>query len=269
MAKAKKPDPNAWRELPFGNDVTLVLGPAEIVVSWSGSSKTGRVVFHFMGWREADRELPEKLRPTGDPSTPRLVIESDAEATVALKELGAWVKARHPEMKVKKQKGITRFSCDGDQTYWITAVPETAADIELADAKGRDAWISHAGADPVLLWNIRGHGARVYGRVRSDEIAFLDTEAPLTDELLTGTPTAHGTWTCDGALVVLWAHSAVTDLRGVDQATVAALAPHLGKHLKPKGEGHVGGGTVLPAAGTFRAETGSNETARWCRFVRE
>jgi hypothetical protein len=271
MAKAKAPAKSAspWLKVRCGVNQLLLVAPAEQALVWGGSQPTGRVALYMMYWKDVVDELPPHLRPSGSGGTPKLVVADEAAADAATAELRAWVKARHPEMKVKKQKELTRFLCAGDQTYWITRANETAIHLVFDNLAHEELETVEVDGGSVLLWRITEHPT-VRVRATPDEIVFVDTrtDTAALDPAVSGKATPQGTWTCSKLLVAMWAPQAITDLTDIDKRSLAALAPFAGKVLEAKNRDPIGGGAILPVAGTFRAETGGGKGIRWLRFVR-
>ena len=270
-AKTKPPATPKWLELECGNEQELVLGPAEAIVGWGGSAPTGKVVLAYTYWDTILAELPAHLRPEvpSDNTEPLLVVASDAAADTTLAELGTWLKARYPAMKTKRQKNVhlTRFQCDADNEFWIRRQPQTVADVERADNATNDLW-SHG---ELLLWRLKKHSsARI--RATPDGIDLVDTELDVTelDAVLAyrSAVTVQGTATCRGLFVVMWAGNAITDLRRVESAKVAQLAPLAGKVIDARDREAPAGGVIVEAKGTFRYESSEHDTARWIRLVR-
>lgn len=270
-SKTKPPATPKWLELECGSEQEIVLGPAEAIVRWGGSAATGKIVLAYTYWDTILAELPAHLRPEvpSDNTEPLIIVASDAAADATLVELGAWLKARHPAMKVKRQKNVhlTRFQCDAENEFWIRRDAQTVADVERSNNAANDLWSQ----GELLLWRLKKHAsARI--RATPDGIDLVDTEVDVTElDAVLADRTAgamHGTATCRGLFVAMWAGNAITDLKRVESAKVAALAPLAGKVIDARDREAPAGGVIVEAKGTFRYESGEHDTARWIRLVR-
>jgi hypothetical protein len=263
MAKATAGG-SAWVRIPssWGLSV-LVVAPAEAAVKWRGrAGERMRIVFH--GWRDVEAELPAELQPKrGHRETPHLSFASE-ESKVAVEQLWKFVLARHPKATKKKSGDMRRFMT-GDKEYRLIVHPESDGHIAY-DSTQAEVWTWPAGGAEVLLWRVSRRGVRV--RANDGEILFVDSpvEQALLEAQIKGKGTAQGAWTCKELLVGISMSLAVTDLKGVEAASVKALEPN--KVYKAK-QTEDGGALAVPASGTYRAEHGSAGETSWLRFVRE
>jgi hypothetical protein len=115
-------------------------------------------------------------------------------------------------------------------------------------------------------------------RARFDEqagsLVLVDSTAADDALVIVGKGVAQGTWSFDGGVAVAhWAGLAITECKGLAAAKLADLAALVAKkpavQAKPLDKEAVGGAAVLAVApGTYTAETGGDEQARWLRFTR-
>jgi hypothetical protein len=263
MAKAKAG--NAWLTIPgsWGLSV-LVVAPAEAAVKWRGrAGERVRIVFH--GWQEVAAELPDELQPKhGHRDSPHLSFESAAQSKVAVEKLWQFVLSRHPGTTKKKSGDMLRFIAGDKLEYRLIIFPESDGHIAF-DSTEATVWTWPAGGAEVLLWRVSRRGVRV--RATDGEILFVDSpvDSAALDAQIKGKGTAHGTWTCKKLLVGISMSLAVTDLKGVEAATVTALTPS--KVLKAK-KTEDGGAVAVPAVGKYRAEHGTAGETSWLRFER-
>jgi hypothetical protein len=148
-------------------------------------------------------------------------------------------------------------------------VDEDAADTVFDRLTQDDFQTADVEGGSVLLWKITEH-YMVRVRATPDEIMFVDSrlDTSALGRPLTGKVTPRGKRTCSKLLVAMGAPFVITDLQGVEERSVAALAPLAGNALETKTRGSFGGGAILPATGAYRVETGAGKDGRWLRFVR-
>ncbi len=265
MAKAKTAKLK-WLELRIGSDQHALIGPAETVVKWNGSEGTGAYRLYFTYWKDLVSQMPAHLRPVPHGPQHTLELASEAALKSTIKELTAWLVARDPAAKTKKQKTTTIFKYEGSHVL-VDAMPITRAHGVLAELGDREVGTIDVDGSPLLQWQVKHYTIRV--RATDDEIVLVDAAEPLPLDATFDGGVTHGGWTFRDLLVASWLPAAITDYKGIESAEVGALAAFKGKALKPTTSDYQGGAAVVAATGTFRAETGDQGDARWCRFVRE
>lgn len=262
-----------WHSLTVGVTEKIVIGPAETLLAWKPDAKTGVARLLFDWDDEELDELPARLRPTLPGGYRGLAIESISKAKPILAELESFLKKRHPKLtrKTFKTPAMVRFT-EGENTWSVITHEQTAGDV-IREHEKPEGWTEKCGDDRVLLWN-SSQGAEtqagtVYVRATEDQVQIVDDkEWPSGGTKVT----PLGTWKFATVLVAMPASQAVLGIDGVKTNTAAAVAALCAKESPRKirrlrGD-NLSIASIVKLKGTFRAESGGADPARWLRFVR-